>query len=64
MTREHFELIAETMKEARPFFKEDARGEETRAYGQWANDCTALATCFVSINPRFDRQRFMTACGY
>ena len=52
MTRQHFQKIAETIK----FL--DLPDEHKRKV---AND---LADMCASTNGRFDRQRFLTACGF
>ena len=51
MTRKHFELVAEVMK--------SYLGSESHIY-----ICRSLASEFAEINPRFNRAKFMQACGY
>jgi len=48
MTRQHFEIIASTLK--------DNNASE--------NLCYSLACEFRIINARFDLDRFMLACGF
>ena len=56
MTRKHFILIAQTFAYTRPE-KLGARRE------QWTTDVEAMAYTLSTTNPRFDRERFFTACG-
>jgi hypothetical protein len=57
-TRAHYELIAAILN--RRFYAED--GNET---GRWVVDAVADDLCevFAADNPRFDRDRFVAACG-
>jgi hypothetical protein len=48
MTKKHFEAIAAIIKHTGPEF---VVAEELAAY-------------FETINPNFDKQRFLTACGF
>ena len=57
MTRKDFQLIADAMREAFP-------GREiSDAYVTWATACHKLANGLETTNPRFDRSRFLAACG-
>lgn len=51
ITRKHFIAIANIVK--------------TKGYDPYTRDCIAkgLADEFATINPNFDRDRFLTACG-
>lgn len=63
MTRNDFELIAEVLKETKPpelkYYDRMYEG----AVRQWIDTCVAFATRLRLVNPRFDRARFLTACG-
>lgn len=50
MTRQHFEWIAEIIKTAPPNMLRE----------QWAEQ---FASAMLAINPRFNRERFLRACG-
>ena len=52
MTKKDFILIAATLKSLKP-----------DADGNWNSTCRAFADMCASQNPRFDRQKFLDACG-
>jgi hypothetical protein len=58
MTKRHFEAIAKILKSAR---------EDAIAIGetplQTSDVALGMADYFANENPRFDRARFLTACG-
>ena len=56
MTRKHFQAIADHLRTTKP-----AHGEPARL--QWQSDCHAMADMCGAQNPRFDRGRFLDACG-
>lgn len=60
MTRKHFEMIAGSLKEATEYsvYKNSAEARSTHALM-----CNELALDFKMVNPRFDRERFLKACG-
>lgn len=64
MTRKDFVAIAAILNDAR----EDAMVLEAIGNGGGAAStleiATGLANYFETVNPRFDRERFLTACGY
>jgi hypothetical protein len=51
MTRKHFQLVADVMK--------SYIGSDDHVH-----ICRSLASEFAEINSRFDRAKFMQACGY
>jgi hypothetical protein len=63
-TRQHYEAIAEMVydqhQEANQFFDESMRGI---AIGIVRHMATSLADYFAKDNPRFDREKFLEACG-
>lgn len=52
MTKKHFEAIAAVLKDAK-----DATNGQSYIAGR-------LADYFASQNPRFDKARFLRACGF
>lgn len=59
MTRKDYQLIAAALYRARP----------TEASGalevlQWVSDSLSIADALQADNPRFDRRRFLAACGH
>lgn len=56
MTRKDFELIAASLQESKP-------QEGIEATLQWEQTCTRLANALQNAHARFDRERFLTACG-
>ena len=56
MTRQHFIAIAEVIRVRR----NNSSPRERTAIGMLAID---LAETFAEINPRFDEDRFLDACG-
>jgi len=61
MTRKDFELIAEAINEAREGAATMPHGN--RAYGAFAA-AEAIAYALRRTNPRFEKARFMEACGF
>ena len=58
MTRKHFQLVADSMNYVRPAIEREL---ELR---QWRSDCLAIANAFAYEFPRFDKNRFLNACGF
>lgn len=58
MSRKHFEVIAEAIKNSASSLRDTP--EHTDAIGCVAR---SLAAVFADENPRFDRARFLAACG-
>ena len=54
MTRQHFKAIAAAMAAVKP----------TCNTAQWDKHVLALADMCARENPRFDRDKFLVACGY
>ena len=59
MTKKHFQAVADAIKSERAIWAGDKKGENALL-----GITEALAREFKSINPRFDRARFMAACGF
>lgn len=55
MTKKHYEAIARIMHY-------DTQGD-TKAENARVNTAQLLASYFATDNPRFDRERFLQACG-
>jgi hypothetical protein len=56
MTRKHYLLIAQAMKEEKP-------DSNIACAVQWVNDLEALCRALRSDNPAFNADRFLAACG-
>lgn len=67
MTRQHFELIAETLRSTRPTLELLPDGTHDAAqlvaYGTWAAVVGVMMHRLSFTNPAFDRERFVLACG-
>jgi hypothetical protein len=64
MTRKHFKQIADAMQNLRKFEAHDAEMSETVAHAvRFSSVVDSLAKVLADSNPRFDRDRFLTACG-
>jgi hypothetical protein len=59
MQRRHYEMIAAILANAKP----DHAAKTPDAYAQWMVSLDRFATTFKLDNPRFDRDRFIKACG-
>lgn len=57
MTKRHFEALASNL-----FVRQPAR-ENQDAWDQWENDCWAVSNTCQYFNPRFNREKFLKACG-
>ena len=64
MTRKDFELIAKVLKEARDSSMYHVpNGSESPFIHGINNAAYVLANALATTNPRFDRARFLAACG-
>jgi hypothetical protein len=59
MTKRDFELIARTLRELAP---DRAQGRAINR-AQWTDTVHAMASALSESHPRFDRARFLSACG-
>jgi hypothetical protein len=57
MTRQHFKLIADVLKDSKPTL-----GVETEQY--WKSLVETFASALTQTNPRFNKGAFMKAAGY
>lgn len=64
MTRKHFALIAEALRRARPAPVEQASFGDALAFQAWQRAVSNLAGALAGTNARFDRERFLSACGF
>ena len=68
MTRKDYELIAKALRATRDRVDSENDGKEGAHRDQQLRGvrraAAHLATALESDNPRFDVQRFLTACGY
>jgi hypothetical protein len=62
MTKKDFEMIASTLKSEMPE-REPGNRWSDGARDEWSTTCLAFASMLASTNPRFDRARFLAACG-
>lgn len=60
MTKKHFELIASTLRHLAP---PRELPSSPRAYEQWRATVESFADMCAASNPRFNRTRFLAACG-
>lgn len=63
MTRKHFEAIAAIIKATR-IPGESSPGFDNGYETATENIASSLASYFASQNERFDRERFLKACGF
>lgn len=61
MTRKDYVLIADTIKGAINY-EQDFNNDQSKVSG-FKHLALALASTLESDNPRFDRDRFLDACG-
>jgi hypothetical protein len=64
MTKQHFEQVAEMFRTNRPSTSEDNPLLWPIELVQWETCVVDFASIAAQGNPRFDRARFMRACGY
>jgi len=63
MTKKHFIEIAAILKDEREDYLRDMNDYDTSVFNPVERTAKRLATTFKSINPNFDRRRFLEACG-
>lgn len=63
MTRKDFELIAAALKEARDQVPQTDTLHHTCELLGHSTAARVLAYALAKTNPRFDRERFLKACG-
>ena len=64
MTRKHFRQIADAMQTLRTFEAHHPEMSETVARAvRFSSVVDALANVLATTNPRFNRNRFLSACG-
>lgn len=64
MTRKHFKQIADAMQSLRKIEIDDLENSATNVrVVKFSSVVDALARVLAESNPRFDRDRFLTACG-
>jgi hypothetical protein len=62
MTKKHFKALATELKYRKPCRIVQPRGYDTRL-DTWRSAVDGVANVCASFNGRFDRGRFLTACG-
>ena len=66
MTKKDYELIASEIEFAKINFVDNATGDkpyDNGKYDTWYVMAINLATTLKNNNPKFDRERFLEACG-
>lgn len=64
MTRKHFKQIADAMQSLRKIEIDDVENSATNVrVVKFSSVVDALAGVLAETNPRFDRDRFIAACG-
>lgn len=58
MTKTHFEAIARILNADLAVSNTDDERNKVRGIA------LSMSDYFLSVNPRFDRKRFLTACGF
>lgn len=59
MSKRDFEMIADALRRTKP-----PSSHDEQVLVQWGDDVLAIASVLRISNPRFDRARFLKACGY
>jgi len=63
-TRQHYELLAEMLKDIKPLEEEyEDRMEFLWQKAQWCYTVGEFARNFYADNERFNRGKFVSACG-
>lgn len=57
MTKQDFEALAQAL------WAVGSWAESPAALNQWEHDCNAVAVVCEFANPKFDRDKFLKACG-
>lgn len=58
MTRKHYVMLAAALARSKP-----ERFHAGAEDAQWRWDCRVIAEALAADNERFDRERFLKACG-
>jgi len=58
-SRKDYHLLAAALREERPGATWSAN-----KWVQWMLDCRAVAKALALDNPRFDKEKFLNACGW
>ena len=68
LSKKHFEMLARGLSNNKPRNPAVPPREHKAALKhrtlQWKADVCAIADMLATTNPRFDRERFLKACGY
>lgn len=63
MTRKDYELIAAVLADYAPKGLGFINSEREAQIGQWLDMVDDMADALAKDNPRFDKDRFLRACG-
>lgn len=61
MSKKHFIALAKALLDSAPATV--GNGGQWEQWAQWARDVTAVAGVLGDSNPRFNRAKFLAACG-
>jgi rRNA maturation endonuclease Nob1 len=64
VSKMHFEMVARVLRERREFLTDDLNIAESAQRAELNLVALAFASEFKRENPRFDRERFLKACGF
>jgi len=62
VSKKHFEALAYALSAEQPA-KYEENGGVSLAYLKWENCVGIIANVLAASNPRFDRAKFLEACG-
>lgn len=62
MTRAHFRVVAEGLRESRPNRTNPGSSLPLREYEEWWIMALSMARRLAQTNPNFDRERFLAWC--
>ena len=67
LAKRHFEALAEALVASKPVlqdaYQENYQPLRSAMFAQWQEDVQSVCRVCQNSNPRFDTQRFLTACG-
>ena len=67
MSKKHFNALAAALRQTRDALNRDHQGDSPDhardVHRAWRMTCRDVANVCAQTNPRFDRARFLAACG-
>jgi len=64
MSRKDYTKLAQALKDSKPANINMLEDSAYVALKQWNITCENMAFMLAQNNPRFNREKFLTACGY